>query len=228
MKPRSLALAAVASSFAVLAACGGASESELFAAPGSSEFGTLPTGGGDTEDPGSSSGGSSGLSGSGSSSSSSSSSGASGSTSGGTSGTSGGTADAGAADAGWKSAGIWCGKDDDDDDVYCAAGQACCAKSGGGKASLTCTAGGPFVSCQGGLAIRCDDQTDCPSGQVCCGKFEENSGYQSVQCSTTCNSVAGVIRAVRFCDPDAPADECASIGKTCGWSQALPGYSICK
>lgn len=230
---RILVLAAVASSIAVFAACGGANDSELFASPGSSEFGTLPNG----EDPSSSSGsssggGSSGLPGSGSSTSSSggstsSSSGGSTSSSGGSSGT---TTDAGVADSGPLTKGIWCGEDNSGDDVYCAAGTACCAKQyGPGGPSMTCSGGGVFSGCSnGGLAIRCDDQTDCSGGQVCCGMFSETTGYQSVQCSPTCNSVGNTIRAVRFCDPKAAVDECASIGKKCGWSQGLPGYGICK
>ena len=81
--------------------------------------------------------------------------------------------------------------------------------------------------CQGGLAIKCNDQTDCPTGNVCCGMFEENSGYKSVSCQAACVN-AGTLKGVRLCDPDAPTDECKAIGKTCQWSGSLPGYSVCK
>ncbi len=229
---RILVLAAVASSIAVFAACGGANESELFAAPGSSEFGTVPSGGDPSGSNGSTSGGgSSGLPGSSSSSSSSSSGGGSTSSSGGSSsgGSSGTTTDAGSPDAGPLTTGIWCGEDNDGDDVFCATGTACCVKKYGGGPSHTCSAGGAFGGCSnGGLPVRCDDQTDCPNGQVCCGTFSEATGYQSVQCATTCNSIGNTIRAVRFCDPKAANDECAAIGKQCDWSQGLPGYGICK
>jgi hypothetical protein len=78
------------------------------------------------------------------------------------------------------------------------------------------------------VTIKCDDETDCPKGQVCCGTFEQNSGYKQVSCSPTCQSVGSTITAVRFCDQNAAVDECAADGKTCGWSQKLPGYSVCK
>jgi hypothetical protein len=61
---------------------------------------------------------------------------------------------------------------------------------------------------------------------VCCGTFEENVGYKSVECSLNCTSV-GTLKAVRFCDPSAAVDECASIGKKCDTSQVLPGYYVC-
>lgn len=221
---RILVVAAVAASVALAVACGGASDSELFASPGSSEFGTLPSG----DDPSGTSsgstsgGGSSGLSGSGSSTSSS-----GGSTSGGSSGT---NADAGASDAGPAKTGIWCGKDNDGDNVYCASGTVCCSKQyGPGGPSKTCSGAGPFAGCpNNGIPIGCDDKSDCPSGQVCCGTFEENSGYHSVQCMPTCTAVGNNFRAVRFCDPNAAVDECAAIGRKCGWSQSLVGYGICK
>jgi hypothetical protein len=132
-------------------------------------------------------------------------------------------------DAGPATKGIWCGEDNNGGDVYCSAGTACCAsKYGQGGPGLSCSTN-PFLACpNGGLAIRCDDQTDCPGGQVCCGMFSEQTGYQSIQCSTSCNSVGNTIRAVRFCDPKAAVDECAAIGKKCGLSQGLPGYGICK
>jgi hypothetical protein len=82
-------------------------------------------------------------------------------------------------------------------------------------------------ACQGGLAIKCDDQTDCAFGQVCCGMFDENSGYKSVSCSPACVNI-GSTKAVRFCDQNAASDECTAIGKTCQWSGSLPGSSVCK
>lgn len=228
MKPRLVLAASALCSLAVFVACGGASESELFGSPESSQLANEPSG--ET-----SSGGSSSLPGAGSTSSSSSSSSASsGSSSGGSSsggstssGSSGSTADAGATtDAGAKTTSVWCGEDEDGDDVHCGAGQICCGKHWNYGPKLACAAAGP-ASCTGGLAIGCDDQTDCPTGQVCCGSFVEGAGYTSVTCAPSCNSVPGV-RAVRFCDGSAAVDECKAIGKDCESSQALPGYAICK
>jgi hypothetical protein len=90
-------------------------------------------------------------------------------------------------------------------------------------------AGTGIAACAGGLAVRCDDRSDCPGGQVCCGSFDQNFGYKSVQCQTSCNGSPNPnVTTVRFCDPYAPADECAEIGKTCTASQGLSGFSICK
>ena len=217
MKPRLVLAASALCSLAVIAACGGADESELFASPDSTELGTQP---GDETSSGasSSSGGSSGLPGTGSTGSSSSSSSSS-------SGSS--TSDAGTTtDAGAKSKSVWCGEDQAGDDVHCGEGQICCAKQWNYGPKLECAAAG-YGSCTGGLTIGCDDQTDCPSGQVCCGSFVEGTGYTSVKCASSCNSVPGV-RAVRFCDRTAAADECDAIGKNCESSQGLPGYGICK
>jgi hypothetical protein len=33
---------------------------------------------------------------------------------------------------------------------------------------------------------------------------------------------------VRFCDPKAPTDECAEIGKACTVSGSLDGFHVCK
>jgi hypothetical protein len=83
--------------------------------------------------------------------------------------------------------------------------------------------------CAGGQQIRCDDRTDCPAGQVCCGAFDQNQGYRGVQCATSCtNSPIPGLSPVRFCDGDAPTDECAEIGKKCTASGSLPGFHVCK
>jgi hypothetical protein len=105
--------------------------------------------------------------------------------------------------------------------------EVCCGSWGrSGKPSFECEEAG-FVACAGGTSIGCDDRTDCPTGQVCCGTLEDNSGYTSVACKSSCNSSPG-LRAVRFCDATAVVDECASIGKYCGPSQSLPGYNVCR
>ena len=195
-----------------VAACSGANSSDLFGEPqpGNGQV-VFPT------DPAPGSSGTSGTSGS--------------------SGSSGSVKDAGTDSApAWKSPGVYCGADLAGDDVYCTPGTSlCCARSfsgGGGGGdnhdSYECTANNAGA-CQGGAPIRCNDRTDCAAGQVCCGAFDPNEGYRSVQCQTSCNStpIPGTT-PVRFCDPDAPVDECTSIGKTCTASGSLPGFSICK
>lgn len=96
-----------------------------------------------------------------------------------------------------------------------------------GQATLECAATLLGV-CKQGIAIKCDDQTDCPTGQLCCGTFDESSGYRSVQCQTQCSTTTPDTISVRFCDPDAPVDECQSSGHTCQPSDSLSGYSICR
>lgn len=129
----------------------------------------------------------------------------------------------------WKSPGIFCGEDPAGADVYCpTASQICCAQGDPGNRSFECVAGG-IAACAVGTAIRCDDRTDCPSGQVCCGFFSQNAGYRGVACQTSCNSSPiPNTTTVRFCDPNAPHDECAEIGKVCTPSGSLSGYDVCK
>lgn len=223
MKASFTSMVAILSSIAVVAACSGSTDSELFGVPAASSDGTEP-GSASSSGGASSSGASAGGSTSTSSSSTSSSSGATSSSS----GSSGTSKDAGA-DAGWTSTGkgIWCGEDQNGDGVYCSApSKECCVTRDGTGPDYECTASSVVGTCQG-LDIKCDDHTDCASGQVCCGIFENNVGYKSVQCMPTCTAGGDAV-AVRFCDPYAAKDECESIGKSCQWSQSLSGYGICR
>jgi len=145
--------------------------------------------------------------------------------------------DGGADSGSWKSPGITCGKDEDGTIDYCApSSNICCARSaigggGGGNKSYECVASNPFNACQGGTAIACDDASDCPNNQICCGIFDQNWGYRSVQCQATCNSSPIPNTApVRFCDPNAPTDQCAGTGKNCLASDSLKGggFFVCK
>lgn len=52
--------------------------------------------------------------------------------------------------------------------------------------------------------------------------------YRSLQCQASCTTPIPNFQSVRLCDPDAPIDECQSIGERCEPSNGLPGYSICK
>ena len=217
-----------------LVACTGASESELFSTPDSTQLGNQPAapGDGSDEEPGADGTGSS-SSGSSSSGSSSGGSSSSGSSSGGSS--SGGSSSGGSTSGGVKDAGgppatggsIHCGTSAPGATACSAGAEVCCGTwTKPNKVQFACEPAGP-LACAGGRTIACDDRTDCPAGQVCCGTLEEYSGYTSVQCKTTCTSPPGT-RAVRFCDPDAPIDECAQLGKYCGPSQSLPGYNVCR
>jgi hypothetical protein len=124
--------------------------------------------------------------------------------------------------------GIWCGGKGGVDN-FCAAGtQVCCVQSDpfGVPTSRSCEANG-IAPCGLGLAIKCDDHTDCPAGYVCCGALA-NDGYKSVTCQkTSCASLPG-LQGVRFCDPSAATDECATMGAACQPSGRLPGYSVCQ
>ncbi len=99
----------------------------------------------------------------------------------------------------------------------------CCARFDGGDPTFECRTSG----CQRGAVLRCDDQSDCANGQVCCGAFDQEVGYRYSTCAPTCQQIPG-FTPVRFCDPAAPTDECASIGKTCQPSTGLPGYAYCR
>lgn len=231
MKLGTLVVAVVSMSLPLVVACGGAAQSDLFGSnPDTStdQNGTDPTpGGGSTSSTsgGSSSSTSSTSSTSGGSTSSTSSTSGGGKSSG---GTSGGTSTSSSGGTTYKDPGVWCGQDNNGADVFCTSTQACCASDNGpGGPDLKCESKG-IGSCSNGLSIPCDDQADCGSGNVCCGMFEETGHYQSVSCMPSCVSVTQGVRAVRLCDPDAPKDECAAIGKSCQWSQGLPGYHVCK
>lgn len=110
----------------------------------------------------------------------------------------------------WVSAGIACGA------ATCTVGSSFCCDRGG---SASCATTGGLLACVGGTPVRCDDKTDCPTGQVCCAS-QDALGFATVQCQSQCKAPA-----TRLCDPDAPSDECAAIGKTCSTSGS--GYPSC-
>lgn len=219
---RVVAFTASLTALALVAACGGANPTDLFDGPASTSLGSDPGAGsnGAGSNGGDSNGGdSNGSSGSGGSS--------------GSIGVDGGTAtDAGKPDAGdpkpWKSPGVFCGKDQVGP-VYCGDGELCCGRTAGNeKRWLECVPDG-IAACAAGVSIRCDDQTDCPGAQICCGTFDPYGGYRDVRCANDCNApiIPGLV-AVRFCDINAPTDECAAIGLTCTASDSLGGFAACR
>jgi hypothetical protein len=81
----------------------------------------------------------------------------------------------------------------------------------------------------GNSPVECDEGADCPSGQQCCGTLRnDDSGYEIVRCSATCDPTGMTQRL--FCNPKSSTDEsaCEAIGETCGESTLLPGYNVCK
>jgi hypothetical protein len=108
----------------------------------------------------------------------------------------------------------------------CEAGsQVCCASVKDTGSTYQCKPAAPGA-CPGALRIACDDRTDCPADQICCGMLVTGVGYSAIECKSSCNSVPGV-RAVHFCDPEAPFDECIDYGGVCIPSQSVPGYFVC-
>lgn len=97
----------------------------------------------------------------------------------------------------------------------------------GGGITQACDADG-IGTCPTGLPVRCDDSTDCDAGEICCGTLA-NDGYHDVMCRTSCpSSMGGGLKGVRFCDPDAPIDQCLTVALRCLPSSRLPGYSVCQ
>jgi len=112
--------------------------------------------------------------------------------------------------------------------TYCKAGtELCCIK----QAASACVASSQSAGCLQGTRMSCDDEADCNPGSVCCGSINQIANqppyYTEIKCAATCavnNQVPGFRR---FCDPNAPVDECTSLGLTCIASTVLPGYYAC-
>lgn len=211
----------------IVVGCSGASSSELFAQPGSSELPNEPEDEPSTSTPESSSptGGSKSSK----------------------KGSKGGGSKKGSKDDGSKDDGP---KDDGSsggspDKTPPAASTILCGPVGPGGAKKTCQAKtevccvgwGPApefeceaagkLACVTRTSIACDDGSDCPSGEICCGRREEHTGYMKVECRATCKD-GPAMRAMQLCDPNAAQDECAPSGKQCVPSDVLPGYHVCR
>jgi hypothetical protein len=139
-------------------------------------------------------------------------------------------ADATVADTrpGYTDPGIFCGTDEHKARLYCEpSNEACCIQSaGGGDLEFTCKSSG--ASCAG-VRAPCSDMSDCGGGDVCCATYENlpQAGYDSVECKATCGAASVTFTEYRLCDPDAPVDECAAVGKKCKASTAIDGWNIC-
>lgn len=201
---------------AIAAGCGGAASQDVFGGSGSGS-----SDGGGASDDGASSGddGSTAADGGGGG-------GTDGGGGGGKDGGGGGGKDGGGggqdSGPGTGDPGITCGQS-----TYCNEGtQYCCATAvGAGTTQYACKDN--TVSACAGLRLPCDDKADC-QGNICCGTFDKNLGYTAVECKATCGPGTANTSYVHFCDPNAPTDECQSIGRSCsGTSNALPGYHFC-
>jgi hypothetical protein len=74
----------------------------------------------------------------------------------------------------------------------------------------------------GNTPIECTQAADCPTS-ICCGTINgDDNAYDFVKCQTTCS---GTNPEIIFCQS---SSECSSIGGTCGESELLPGYTVCK
>jgi hypothetical protein len=108
----------------------------------------------------------------------------------------------------------------------CQAKTEVCCVGWGPDAEFECEAASK-LACVARTSIACDDGSDCPSGEVCCGSREDHTGYMKVECRPTCKD-SPAMRAVQLCDPNAAQDECAPSGKECLPSDVLPGYHFCR
>ncbi len=126
----------------------------------------------------------------------------------------------------WKSPGIFCGVDEKRTSVYCPVdGQLCCATLDRTLSFQFACEPATTNACPAGRPLRCDDRTDCPTNQVCCATFEEGFGYRSAECRSVCKG--GAVTVVRLCDAAAPVDECREIGKKCRPSESLKSFGFC-
>jgi len=98
----------------------------------------------------------------------------------------------------------------------------CCARgTENGRVSYTCAldrdCGGDDVP------IECASSSDCGRGKVCCG-YLQGSAWYSVECESSCGNTGG-FTGVRMCVPGA-ANACP-FGRGCTPSQRLSGYGFC-
>ncbi len=77
----------------------------------------------------------------------------------------------------------------------------CCAFGQGATLRFECRAG--QVTCPSpSTDIRCDSAEDC-AGKICCGDRAGSAAYNELSCRSTCND-----GDVTFCDPATPAASC--------------------
>jgi hypothetical protein len=97
--------------------------------------------------------------------------------------------------------------------------EVCCVSGTPGMLNFSCSDQN-MCGQQGGVPVSCSTPAQCP-GETCCGTESGSGGnthYVGVQCAPACNGV-------EFCDPAAPA---CKGNATCEPSTLLPGYYVCR
>jgi hypothetical protein len=107
----------------------------------------------------------------------------------------------------------------------------CCFTPGedAGDGTYACQTPANVAACSGAgnTPIECAVGADCPGG-VCCGTRNfDDTGYQMVECATSCSPDDNQIL---FCDPGSSTDvaNCTALGGTCVNSELLPGFTVCQ
>lgn len=106
----------------------------------------------------------------------------------------------------------------------CGAADTCCAQFSNGTYRFECRAG--QVTCaEPSTQINCDNNEDCPNAgaRICCGDRVSAGGftyYDNLKCAATCTG-----NDVIFCNPANPTPACGT--KACQESTILRGYYAC-
>lgn len=217
---------------AVLVACGGSDDADLYK-PGTGGSGATSGSGGTTPDASAGAAGGGGAAAGGGVSGG----GAGGAGAGGDGGPAGAGGDGGSAGASGSGGGGGTGGIPPQPGVgSCGAqlcsfelGASCCVSSTKGLYCANSSRGNPCSCNQIGcntLQIRCDGPEDCPSGQVCCAETGViGPGYDTVQCRSEC--ITGFVGSKReVCHPG--GTPCKS-GNPCQPDPQLPpGYASCQ
>ena len=108
--------------------------------------------------------------------------------------------------------------------LTCGAADTCCAQFMSGTYRFECRAG--QVTCaEPSTQINCDSNEDCPNSaaKICCGDRVTAGGfsyYDNLKCAATCTG-----NDVIFCNPANPTPACGA--KACQESTILRGYYAC-
>lgn len=107
--------------------------------------------------------------------------------------------------------------------AMCNPGDVCCVTGNPTTGTQTDTCQAQGQTCSGGTTVHCASTADCPSNYVCCGlKDTAGTMYTEVSCRQQCNGMG----QITFCDPSAM--DCPQTAPTCVQSQLLQGFSVCQ
>jgi hypothetical protein len=108
--------------------------------------------------------------------------------------------------------------------AMCMQGDVCCVTGDAmlGTQMDTCEHQGQ--PCAGAI-VRCASGADCPKNEVCCGqKNATGMMYSEVACRQTCTGTG----QVTFCDPQATPTDCTQpTAPNCVQSTLLQGFTVC-